>query len=352
MDPESIRTGQRVPHGGESDRDLLDFSANTNPRTPDGVGDAYAAALEASRRYPDDDYPDFRAAAAAFVGCDSERVIPTAGGLAAIRLAMEGVLEPGDEALVPYPSFGEYAREVRLQGATPRFVRYDELIDVGPTVLESCALAVVCTPNNPTGDAIDLDALAAFAARCADADTTLLVDEAFLGFTDRPSAATVDLEPVVVARSLTKLFGLPGLRAGFAVATGEQRDALATARRTWSLGTPAARVGAHCLRRDEFVRETRGRVARERERMRGALERRFDVYPSDAPYLLCDVGDRDVSTVIANARAAGVAIRDATTFRALDSHVRVAVKDRTANDRLLAALGVRDREDVGPETDP
>ncbi|MDS0475861.1 aminotransferase class I/II-fold pyridoxal phosphate-dependent enzyme [Natrinema sp. 1APR25-10V2] len=349
MDPESIRTAERVPHGGEPDRELLDFSANTNPRTPDGVDDVYAAALAESRRYPDDNYPDYRNAAAAFVGCDPDRAIPTPGGLAAIRLAMEVTLEPGDEALVPYPSFGEYAREVRLQGARPRFVRYDDLFEVGPTVLEPCALAVVCTPNNPTGDAADPSALAAFADRCADAGTTLLVDEAFLGYTELPSAAGLERDHVVVARSLTKLFGLPGLRAGFAVASGQRRDRLETARRAWSLGTPAARVGAHCLRRDEFVRETRERVARERERMRAALERQFDVHPSDAPYLLCDVGDSDVSRVIADARADGVAIRDATTFRGLDSHVRVAVKDRASNDRLLAALGVRDADDGGTD---
>ncbi|WP_408960119.1 aminotransferase class I/II-fold pyridoxal phosphate-dependent enzyme [Natrinema sp. 74] len=348
MDPESIHTAERVLHGGESDRDLLDFSANTNPRTPEGVDEVYTAALEESRRYPDDGYADYRDAAAAFVGCDPERVIPTPGGLAAIRLAMERSLEPGDEALVPYPSFGEYAREVRLQGATPRFVRYDDLFEMGPTVLEPCALAVVCTPNNPTGEAADPAALEAFADRCAAADTTLLVDEAFLGYTELPSAATLERDHVIVARSLTKLFGLPGLRAGFAVASGQRRDDLETARRAWSLGTPAARVGAHCLRREGFVRDTRERVASERERLRAALAATFDVRPSDAPYLLCNVGDRDVARVLADARADGVAIRDATTFRGLDSHVRIAVKDRPSNDRLLAAVGVGD---VGGESE-
>ncbi|NUC70979.1 pyridoxal phosphate-dependent class II aminotransferase [Haloterrigena sp. SYSU A558-1] len=347
MDPDSVRTGERVPHGGETDRDILDFSANTNPYTPDGVEAVYADALEDSRRYPDDDYPEFRAAAGEFVGCEAERVIPTPGGLAAIRLALEVSLEPGDEALVPFPSFGEYAREVRLQGASPRFVPHDEILAAERDALEDCALAIVCTPNNPTGDAADPDALAAFATRCGAAGTTLLVDEAFLGFTDLPSAARLESEDVIVARSLTKLFGLPGLRAGFAVATGERREALETARRAWSLGTPAARVGAHCLRRDAFVRETRKRVAGEREQMREALASRFDVRPSDAPYLLCDVGERDVDSVIAAARADGVAIRDARTFRGLDSHVRVAVTDRESNDRLLAALGVAD----GSESD-
>ncbi|WP_440770440.1 threonine-phosphate decarboxylase CobD [Natronorubrum sp. DTA28] len=355
MHPDSIRTGDRVPHGGETDRNVLDFSANTNPYTPDGVEAVYEGALEASRRYPDDDYPDFRAAAAAFVGCEPGRVIPTPGGLAAIRLAMECSLEPGDEALVPYPSFGEYAREVRLQGASPRFVPHDELLAVDDGLLEDCRLAVVCTPNNPTGEATDPDALAAFAARCGEAGTTLLVDEAFLGFTDLSSAARLEAEHVIVARSLTKLFGLPGLRAGFAVATGERQDALETARRAWSLGTPAARVGAYCLRQDTFVRDTRERVEHERERMREALERRFDVVPSDAPYLLCDVGDRSVDDVIVSARENGVAIRDARTFRGLDSHVRVAVKDRERNDRLLASLAVLEdgkrRVDEGDETE-
>ncbi|MFP8952142.1 pyridoxal phosphate-dependent aminotransferase [Natrialbaceae archaeon A-arb3/5] len=343
MDPDSIRAGERVPHGGESDRDVLDFSANTNPYSPDGVEEEYRAALDDARRYPDDEYPAFRDAAAEFVGCDPGSVLPTPGGLAAIRLAMETVLEPGDEALVPYPSFGEYAREVRLQGASPQFVRHDEITDVGRDILEPCALAIVCTPNNPTGEVTALDELAELAARCEGAGTMLLIDEAFLGFTDLPSAVGLERENVIVARSLTKLFGLPGLRAGFAVANGEPLQELETARRTWSLGTPGARVGAHCLRDEEFVRETRARVARERERMRTALDRRFDVFPSDAPYLLCDVGDR-VDDVLASAREAGVAIRDATTFRSLDSHVRVAIKDRDANDQLLAAVGVSDRD--------
>ncbi|MFC6718682.1 threonine-phosphate decarboxylase CobD [Natrialbaceae archaeon GCM10025810] len=346
MDPEAVRAAGRVPHGGDSDPDVLDFSANTNPRTPDGVAEVHAEALEASRRYPDGAYPEFRGAAATYVGCDPERVIPTAGGLAAIRLGMEVTLEPGDRALVPYPSFGEYAREVELQGAAPDFVPVDEALEASNERLERCALAIVCTPNNPTGEAADPDALSAFADRCADAGTTLLVDEAFLDYTDLPSATSLSAENVIVARSLTKIFGLPGLRAGFAVARGERLEALETARPTWGLGLPAARVGAHCMRSEGFVRETREEVVRERERMREALEGAgFEVRPSDAPYLLCDVGDRHVEAVIARARESGVAIRDATTFRGLDSHVRVAVKDRASNGRLLEALA--DRPDGG-----
>ncbi|KTG31002.1 threonine-phosphate decarboxylase [Haloferax profundi] len=333
MDPESVARTARVPHGGTTDETVLDFSANTNSDRPDGVEAVYADALAASTRYPDDDYGDFRAAAADYVDCDADSVVPTAGGLEALRLAFEVTLSPGDTALVPEPSFGEYDREIRLQGADPVAVGHDGILDADP---EPHEVAVVCTPNNPTGELAGIDRLRAFAARCRDVGTVLVVDEAFLDFTDAPSLAG---EPgVVVARSLTKMFGLPGIRAGFAVATGDLGERLAVARRSWSLSTPAARVGTFCMRQTAFVEDTRGRVERERVRLAESLSERFGVSPSDAPYLLLDVGDRDVDSVVEAARERGVAIRDATTFPRLDSHVRVAVKRPEENDELLRAL--------------
>jgi histidinol-phosphate/aromatic aminotransferase/cobyric acid decarboxylase-like protein len=86
------------------------------------------------------------------------------------------------------------------------------------------------------------------------------------------------------------------------------------------------------------VERTRERVAAERARLREALAERFDVYPSDAPFLLLDAGGRDVDALLAHARERGVVLRDARTFRGLDSHVRVAIKRPAQNDRLLAAL--------------
>jgi threonine-phosphate decarboxylase len=334
MDSEALRRVEAgVHHGSRDDPQVVDFSANTNPRVPEGVAGVYGSALAAAGSYPDDGYPEYRQAAADAVDCDPDQVVPTPGGLAAIRLAVAAAVSPGDTALVPAPSFAEYAREVRLQGGEPVFRPHDELLDADPA---AHALAVVCTPNNPTGEAYAPERLRAFADRCRAAGTVLLVDEAFLGFTDRPSLG--GREGVVVARSLTKLYGLPGLRAGYAVATGELSDRLATARPTWALGTPAAAVGAHCMRQRAFVAATRERVRAERDRMRERLASRFDVFPSDAPFLLLAVPD--VEGIQREAQAAGIAVRDARTFRRLDSHVRVAVRTPAENDRLLEALDV------------
>lgn len=333
MDPDSVQEVARVPHGGERDEDLLDFSANTNPRTPPGIDAVLDRAMEQARAYPPEPAASFRKAAGTYLDTDPDQVIPTPGGLAAIRLAMEVTLGPGDSALVPYPSFGEYGREVRLQGATPKFVPYQTFPSADPGPHE---LAILCNPNNPTGELYDRQALHAFVERARATDTVVLVDEAFLGFTEQPSLSGT--EGVVVARSLTKLFGLPGLRAGFAVATGDLRKRLEAARRTWNVGVPALEAGIHSMQAGEFVDETRSWVRREREKIRQALSAAYDVHPSDAPYLLLEVTGRPVDDVVASARQAGIVIRDARTFQGLDSHVRLAVKGPKANRRLEEVL--------------
>lgn len=325
----------RVPHGSSDDPSLLDFSANTNPRVPPGTREVFADAFDAARSYPDDGYPEFRAAAAEFVHCGSEQVVPTAGGLEAIRLAIGTTVRSGDSVLLPAPSFGEYVREVRLQGGESTIVSHDTVLDTDPS---DHALAVVCNPNNPTGACYDPDELRRFADRCHRVGTTLLVDEAFLGFTDHPSLA--GREGTIVARSLTKLFGLPGIRTGYAVATGDTLDRLATARRAWSMSAPAAALGTHCYEATGFIEQTRERVVRERERMRSRLDSRFDVFPSDAPFLLFDTGDASADGLLSAARDHGIALRDARTFRTLDSHIRVAVRLAEENDQLLEQLHV------------
>lgn len=331
---EARLNGGRVPHGHADDPFVVDFSTNTNPRTPDGVARIYESALPAARSYPADDYYEYRGTAAEYVGCEASQVIPTSGGLEAIRLAVSTMIADGDQVLVPAPGFGEYPREVCLQGGQPVFVKYDRLLETDP---EDYDLVIVSNPNNPTGHAYSPGQLSAYADQCRAAGTPLLIDEAFIGFTTLPSMA--GREGVVVARSLTKLFGLPGLRAGFAVATGEYRDRLDTARRAWSLGAPAAAVGSYSMRQERFVRKTRERVAAERDRMRDALEERFEVSPSEAPFLLLDVGSSDgVDDLLEQSREHDVSIRDARTFRGLDHHVRIAVRLPEENDLLLTAL--------------
>jgi threonine-phosphate decarboxylase len=332
MDRHSVGSVARVPHGSEPESDGIDFSANINPETPRAVEDVYRAAFEASRSYPREPATTYRLAAGEYVDVDPENVVPTPGGLAAIRLALSVTVDPGDRVLVPAPSFGEYGREVRLQGAEPEFVPHDAVLAADPA---EYALAIVCNPNNPTGDAYPAGELRDFVERARGAGTPVLVDEAFLGFTEEPTLAGAD--GAIVARSLTKLFGLPGLRAGFAVATGDLQDRLERARRTWNVGVPALEVGTEAMRDVPFVEETRNRVARERAQLRSRLQERYEVHDSVAPFLLLEV-EGSVTELLERARDRGIVLRDARTYRGLDSHVRLAVRRPSENRRLEEVL--------------
>ncbi|KTG31004.1 pyridoxal phosphate-dependent aminotransferase [Haloferax profundi] len=333
MDPGSVPDVDPVTHGGTADHTLVDFSLGSNPERPPGLASIYESAFSTSRRYSLDDYSEFRVAAAEYVGCDPDQIVPSAGVIEGLRLAIGVTVSPGDTVAIPAPCCGEYAREIRLQGGEPVHVPHDRILDdVDP---DEHAAVILSHPSNPMGSAYPTPDLRSFVDECQSVDTPLLVDESFLGFTRLPS--TAGLDGVITLHSVTNVFGVPSLRAGFAAATGELRDKLTRARCTWVLSAPAVEAATYCLKQEAFLEETRDRIARERPRMVAELEALgYDVYPADSSLVLFRADD--VDRVLEETRRRGYAVRDARYYRGLDSHVRVNVRRPHENDGLLDAL--------------
>jgi histidinol-phosphate aminotransferase/threonine-phosphate decarboxylase len=320
----------------DTESQTLDFSTIVNTEAPDGVGQVYESALAAARSYPPDDYAGFRATAAAHVGCEATQIIPAAGRLDGMRLAMATTVSPGDDVLLPTPNCREYAQEVRLQGGNPTFRHHTALLDTDPA---GAQLVCLSRPHNPTGHAYDPAVVRTYADRCREAETPLLIDESFLGFTDCDSLA--GYLGVIVVRSLSELAGFPGIPSGFLVARGPLRERLDTARLTWGLGVPGREVGQYCLEQTAFLDATKARIREERARLTDRLAGRFEVHPSEAPYLLLELaGEESVPELTATLHESNITVRDARTFRGLDNHVRVTVRSPEENDALLDALGV------------
>ena len=333
MDPGSVPDVDPVTHGGTADHSLVDFSLGSNPERPSGLANIYESAFSTSRRYSLDDYSEFRVAAAEYAACDPEQVVPAAGVVEALRLALGVTVSPGDSVAIPEPCCGEYAREIRLQGGTPVRVPYDRVFEeIDPA---EHAAVVLSHPSNPMGSAYQTDALRAFADECRRAGTPLVVDESFLAFTRLPS--TAGLDGVITLHSVTNVFGVPSLRAGFAAATGDLREKLSRARCTWVLSAPAVEAATYCLKQDDFLEATRDRTERERTRMVNELVSfGYDVYPADSVLVLFETDD--VDAVLHETRKRGFAVRDARNYAGLDSHVRVNVRRPHENDGLLDAL--------------
>lgn len=330
-----------APHGGpDGSKDgptgpLLDFSVNSNPFGPPRGLLAALQQLDLSS-YPDPTYGAARAACAAHHGVSSERIVMGSAAELIYRLAA-CFLRPGERTLVASPSFGEYARASRLQGAQVQ--RCDVYLQGQPdreslerALLERPALVWLCQPNNPTGHAWSSRDLERVADACAAQGALLVVDAAYLELSDAPAALP---ESAVQLFALTKTFAVAGLRAGYAVAPPEVAEVLRRAAPPWPVSTPAQAAVSWCRSPAgaAFVRRTVPELLRlRREFQAGLRELGLNVRETRSSFFLVEVGD--ASEVTARAKGAGFRLRDASSL-GLPRCVRIAAQSRAVNARLL-----------------
>lgn len=312
---------------------LLDFAVNVwhAPRPP-GLRAALAAALDEQR------YPDPAAATAAVAarhGRPAEEVLVLDGACEGFWL-LAHALRPRLAACV-HPAFTE--PEVALRAAGTEVVRVPRAgrdWALRPAdVPEAADLVVLGNPNNPTGtlDPADLIVTLARPGR------VLVVDESFIDFVPGEAetlAGRSGAPGLVVIRSLTKLWALPGVRAGYLLAPADLVRRLAGQRQPWSVNAPALAALAWCA----ADRATPTRVAAEVTDARADLEARLDTvpdvrrWPSAANFLLLERPGGDHGL-----RARGVAVRPADTFPGLSAnHLRVAVRRPPEHAALVDAL--------------
>jgi histidinol-phosphate/aromatic aminotransferase/cobyric acid decarboxylase-like protein len=314
---------------------MLDFAVNVWPaERPAGLRAALRAALD-DRRYPDD-----RAAREAVVsrhGRDGGEVLPLNGACEGFWL-LAHALRPRVAACV-HPSFTE--PEAALRACHAEIVRVardprDWSFDPA-TVPERAEVVVLGNPNNPTG-ALDPTASILELLRPG---RLVVVDESFMDFVPEPgpTLAGESSEGLVVVRSLTKLWTLAGIRAGYLLAPAQLVAALAAQRQPWSVNALALAALEACARDRETPRRVSAEVAAARAELLGELRSlpRVRAWPGAANFLLLEVPDGQ--TVVDALRAAGIAVRPAASFPGLgDDHVRVAVRRPHENRRLVEAL--------------
>lgn len=331
-------------HGGDvwqgrAPGDWLDFSANTRAGgPPEWVIDALRAGVDEARYYPDLRMDAARRGLAAHLELDEACVLPTPGGVAALALAM-GVGAKG--ALIPTPCFSEYAALAALAGLAVRTMPLSDLAGEAARLPEGW-LICMGNPVNPLGRALEgteIDALLDAAER---ANGWLMLDEAFVDYCPRRSARAkvATRGRLLVAGSMTKLLGIPGVRLGYLCARPDVLARLAKDQLPWALNSFAAAVAcALPAHMDELGSEAALNDAR-RAAMRRALEALgARVYPSEAPFLLARF-ETSAATLAARLRARGILVRECMDFQGIDDdrHLRLAVKDAADWARLVEVL--------------
>lgn len=343
--PQRIRQLFHLPE----EQELLDFSANINPMgPPEAVQRLWSELLERTAVYPDPDYSEAVASIAAHNDVKADQVLLTNGGAEAIFLAAR--LLSGGSALIVHPTFAEYER------ACAHYNVHTEMLIADPEKpfpeeevmrrLPAVNGLFLCRPNNPTGIMIPQDCIVRL-LRCAlRSNTLLIVDEAFVDFVADEQASLVPLldefPNLILTRSMTKMYALPGLRIGYALAQPHQTKEMAAYRMPWSVNAPAALLTPELLKDMAFPIRTRQWLQVELEWLQARMQQlQFTMSASWANfYLLSDpLSLQDASKLYTFLLQGGILPRHTETFPGLEgAALRLAVRSRYENERLLERL--------------
>lgn len=340
-------------HGGYRGgrKDVLDFSININPLgMPEGLRKRLEAALDDLGRYPEITGETARNKIAEDIGAAPENVILGNGAIELIYLFARGV-HP-ERALIPVPTFNEYRRALSMNGCgevCELTLSPEDDFALDPERLirlaEECHPEAVylCNPTNPIGRLYSKAFIKELMDRM-DPEIIWFIDESFIEF----SGIETCLEYVnhsdrrlFLLRSLTKFFGVPGLRIGYGVGSAGLIRAMEDYKEPWTINTLALEA-AMCIYDDKaYMKRTRDYIQTERQRVFDALSGLpgLQVYPSGADFHLYKVEGRSAQTLQKELLEQHINIRTCEDFAGLETQFfRAAIKRHEDNDQLIAAL--------------
>jgi histidinol-phosphate aminotransferase len=335
---------------------IIRFDLNTSPAPPAIVARLLAAGqFETSlSEYPPSDYRRLTEAAASAYGVPASEILVGAGADEILDLVAKAFLRAGDRAVVPSPSYTMYRvlseQRQALVAAVPRLGPGAERAIDRPavrTAARSAAVVWLCNPNNPTGrlepaGLIEelLGDLARDAATDGRAAPVVVLDEAYSEFVGSSLVGLRTSYPrLIVVRTVSKAYALAGLRVGFAIALRETLASIEPYRPPGSVSTISVTVATEVLGDPNVLVANLTRVEVERARLADGLRAAgWQPEPSVTNFLLVPFADRDRAATIAQSLLKeGLVPRTFPGDHPLANCLRLTVRDRTENDRLLAA---------------
>ena len=353
-------------HGGdiygaarELNRDpaeILDFSASINPLGPSSqVWKAITSAKHLLSHYPDPHCWDLRQTLAMFWRIDPEQILVGNGSMELID-ALPRALGI-HRLLVVQPTFSEYAAAMKRAGGEAASLYADrsdqyaipidrlcQAMETGRSNGRSIDGIVICHPNSPTGQACSADDVARLATIAKRQRLWLVIDEAFADYCPEHSVLphAASWPHVVVLRSMTKFYALPGLRVGYAVATRTVVRRLRRQLPPWSISVMGQIAARAALSDAAHARKSLRFMARERERLKGLLAALpgCSILPTHANYFLMELPRgwhaRKMTGQLENE---GLLVRDCSSVPGCNTRsIRLAVRSPRENDRLIKVL--------------
>lgn len=334
---------------------VLDFSGPINHLGP--APKAVEAVKENAhliRFYPDPNPVNLKQELSRYVGhcVTAENMILGNGSIELIYMITE-LFPRNFKAVIPIPSFTEYEKATLRVHGEPIYVQLPpdfslNIDDVKKAITDNTRIVSLCNPHSPSGFLYDKKTILDLVEYCQKRNVIVSIDENYIEFTDKGEAATLvgetkTYENLFVIRSVTKFYGMPGIRFGYAIASESLIDALETVRQPWSINGLAECATLAAIKDIQFIEHTKRTIAKEKAQFTQLLNeiKDFKVFPSEASFLLVKILNPKITSTALREELAkeGLLIRDCNTFLGLDnSYFRLTVRSEADNQKLTTAL--------------
>lgn len=333
---------------GRKEADICDFSANINPLgPPDWLRSVISRTIDSVVNYPDPDCKKLVGVIAEKFGISSDEIVIGNGTSDIIRVLP--LVLGARRAVIAVPSYVDYSlscqraaltvEKINMAVSTDMELDWDILDDH----IKGGEIVFLANPNNPTGLWIDANKLRTLAQKRS--DTIFVIDEAFIDFIE-DADTLICRRPgnIIVLRSMTKFYAIPGIRLGFAVANTKNAQKLRDFLAPWSVNSFAQTVGVKLLTDKDYAAATIETVNKNRQWLCTELStiKGLYVYPGRANFLLVKITDSGVNaSELAEKliKDESIAIRVCENFDGLDkSFFRVAVRNKKDNERLVCTI--------------
>ncbi len=336
---------------GLKPEEIIDFSASINPLgMSKRARKAVVERVDSILHYPEQFAEGLTLEAARFYGVPNDCLIASNGSTELIYL-IPRAFKP-KKALIINPTFSEYKNALKIAGCgIDYFLMLEEdgfrlRVDPLKRVLKGgYNILYICNPGNPTGTLIQKSDILDIVDNSLSHDTLCIVDEAFIDFAEEESVKreAVERSNLIVLRSMTKFFGIPGLRIGFAIGNKERIGEMMVYKEPWSVNALGSIAAIEGLGDTEYIEESRRYVAKERYHLFSALKeiQGLKSFPSSANYILLKIkrDGVDADSLAATLAKEGILIRSCSSFDGLGNRFfRVAVRKREENERLIQLI--------------
>lgn len=328
---------------------ILDYSANINPfGMSKKIEEKLPEILNQALNYPDPDYKELKNDISMFEGVDEKYILLGNGAIECIFLLAEYL--KSEHIMIPAPTFVEYERAFEKYETCITYYNINKTFefdveDYINSITEDVDTLILCNPNNPTGYLTDRSDLLLIIEYAKCRNIKVIIDEAFIDFTSDEDANTLktyleDYSNLIILKSLTKFFAMPGLRLGYLMTSDvELLASILDERMPWAINSFAAECGRIGLNDVHYIKETKMWIKTEREWLYDQLNRLdcLEVYKSEGNYLFFY---SKINKLDEKLEKYGIMIRNCNNYRNLsDGFYRVAIKKRESNIQLVESIG-------------